>query len=212
MVFNHLIAAFGVTDENLAEAFGGFGEILEDFVQDVLDGNGGEGSFFGGLPDGAVTADESESGVPRPDGDGEIERADDTDWPEGEPIFLHGVVGAFGLDGEAVELAADTDSEVADVDHFLDFAAPLFDDLAAFEGDELAEVFLVFSEFVAKESNKLTASGSRNFAPGVEGGLGFGDDGFDFFGGVKSEGGEGGAIDGGGDGEVIALEFGKVGD
>ena len=46
--------------------------------------------------------------------------------------------GPLAGDGQAVELARETDREVADVDHLLHFAEAFLDDLAGFERDQLA--------------------------------------------------------------------------
>ena len=48
------------------------------------------------------------------------------------------------------------------------FAAPFLDDLAAFEGDELGEVFFVFAEFVAELADEFAAPGGGDFAPFFE--------------------------------------------
>ena len=48
--------------------------------------------------------------------------------------------GPFGGDGEAVKLAGEADGEVADVDHLLDLAEALGEDLAAFAADQPAEL------------------------------------------------------------------------
>ena len=77
-------------------------ETQENWSTRLRTGEGGEGSFFAGLPDDGIAADESECGVPAPDGDGEVEGRDDANDAEWVPGLHHAVVGAFGRDGAAV--------------------------------------------------------------------------------------------------------------
>ncbi len=114
-------------------------ELLCGAVEDGLCGERGERSFFAGLPDDGVAADEGEGGVPAPDGDGEVEGGDDADDAEGVPGLHHAVFGALGWDGEAGELAREAGCEGADVDHLLDFAVAFGEELAGLDGDETAE-------------------------------------------------------------------------
>ncbi len=61
----------------------------------------------------------------------------------------------------------------------MDFATAFFEDLAAFEGDELGEVFFAFAELLAEAADKFAANGAGDIAPGGEGGDAGGDFGFD---------------------------------
>ena len=62
------------------------------------------------------------------------------------PLFVHAVLRALAMHGQTVELAAEADCEITDVDHFLDFAKSFGTDFAHFESDELAKRLLVFTE------------------------------------------------------------------
>ncbi len=55
------------------------------------------------------------------------------------PGFHHPVLGTLGCDRQAVELARQADCEIADVDHFLDFAKTFGCDLADFDRHEATE-------------------------------------------------------------------------
>ena len=138
-------------------------------------GKCGEGCFFGGLPDDGVAADERECGVPAPDGDGEVEGGDDADDAEWVPGLHHAMLGAFGGNGEAGELAGEASGEGADVDHLLDFAVAFGEELAGFDGDESSEGFDVGAELFAEEADEFAALWGGDVAPFEEGGVGLGD-------------------------------------
>ncbi|MNT11442.1 hypothetical protein D3C72_1463240 [compost metagenome] len=89
------------------------------------------------------------------------------------------MAGAFGRDGQAVQLARQADGEVADVDHFLHFTQAFLGDLAGFDGNQFAQRRLVFPQDFAKQANQLTATRRRHVAPGLEGLLGLVDLGHD---------------------------------
>lgn len=76
--------------------------------------------------------------------------------------------GAFGGDGEAIELAGKTDGEIADVDHFLDFAETLGWDLADLDRHQPAELVLVRAQFFAKQAHQFAALRTRHQPPGLE--------------------------------------------
>ena len=117
---------------------------------------------------------------------------------------MHHVVLALAGNGEAVELAGDSNREIADVDHLLDFASALFEDLAALEADEGGEVFFVLSEFVAQLANEFASFGSRNIAPNAKRLYALVDLVFDTCGGIEGERRELGAVDGARHDEVVA--------
>ena len=93
---------------------------------------------------------------------------------------MHDVVWALTSDGDAVELARDSDREIADVDHLLNLAAAFFEDFAAFEGDESGEVFLPFTQLVAEDTDEFTSAGAGYLSPFVESLYGLGDFSVDF--------------------------------
>jgi hypothetical protein len=104
------------------QAFGRVAEARDRAIEDGLAGKRGQRRLFRRLPDDGIAADQCERRIPRPDGDREVEGGDDADDAERMPGFHHPVAGAFGGDGQTVELAREADGEIADVDHFLDFA------------------------------------------------------------------------------------------
>ncbi len=71
------------------------------------------------------------------------------------------MVGALGLDRQAVELARQADGEVADVDHLLHFAEPLGLDLADFDRHQPAELGLGGAQFLAEQADELAAARRR---------------------------------------------------
>ncbi len=172
---DELLAYGCVADEEGGEALGTLPNFFGRSLEDGLRGECGERSFFAGLPDDGVAADEGERGVPAPDGDGEVEGGDDADDAERMPGLHHAVLGALGGDGEAGELAREAGGEGADVDHLLDFAEAFGEDLAGFDGDEAAERFDVGAEFFAEEADEFAAFGCGDVAPLEEGGVGLGD-------------------------------------
>ena len=73
--------------------------------------------------------------------------------------------GRSGGDGETVKLAREADREIADVDHFLDFAEAFGRDLAGLDRDQLAQGRLVIAQLVPEQANELAPFGCGNRAP-----------------------------------------------
>jgi hypothetical protein len=73
------------------------------------------------------------------------------------------VAGPLRGDGEAVELARQADREVADVDHLLNFAKALLQDLAGLQADQPAERLLVLAQHLAEQptSSPRRGGGTR---------------------------------------------------
>ena len=69
---------------------------------------------------------------------------------------------------QSIELARQSDREVADIDHFLDFAVSFGADLAHFKTDEIAQRLLHFPQRIPEVADNLAAFGRRNHAPFVE--------------------------------------------
>ena len=84
------------------------------------------------------------------------------------PGFHHAVAGTFGGDGQTVELARQADGEIADVDHFLDFAETFGRDLAGFDRDQPAEFGLCGAQFLAEQPHQFAALWRRHQTPGAE--------------------------------------------
>ena len=81
------------------------------------------------------------------------------------PGLHHAMAGAFGRDRQTVKLARQTDREIADVDHLLHFAQAFLKDLAGFQRDQLAELFLVGAQFLSEQADQLAAARRGHIAP-----------------------------------------------
>ena len=109
---------------------------------------------------------------------------------------MHHVVLALAGDGKTVKLARDPDGEVADVDHLLDFAATLFEDLAAFEAYEGGKFLFALAELVAELADEFASFGSRDIPPNAECLYALVDFDFDTCGGIEGERRELGSVNG----------------
>ena len=92
--------------------------------------------------------------------------------PERMPLLHQSVAGTLAGDREAVQLAAEPDGEVADVDHLLHLAERLALDLADLELHQSAEVGLVRAQQRRELADQLAAERSGCRAPGLERGDG----------------------------------------
>ena len=126
------------------------------------------------------------------------------------PGLHHPVSRALGRDGQPVELARQTDGEVADVDHLLDFAPAFFEDLAAFHGDERAEVILVGAKLLTQKAHQLSPPRRWHAAPHGERRLSTVDLGRDHLRGIGFEPRDLGSVDRRGYGEVAATALCRV--
>src|SRR5262249_18429923 len=88
------------------------------------------------------------------------------------PRFHHPVIGALRRNSAPVQLARQPDGEVADIDHLLDLAKALRDDLAGLERHETAEILLGGSQFFRKSPYQLAAARRGNSPPSAEGACG----------------------------------------
>ena len=109
------------------------------------------------LPHRRVAAYGSEHRVPRPHGDGKIERGDHANHAQRMPLLHHPVLRPLGRDRAPVEHPRLADREVGDVDHFLHFAVALGLDLAVLECDQRAERVLVLAQQRAEAPHRLAA-------------------------------------------------------
>ncbi len=82
------------------------------------------------------------------------------------------VARALGGDGQAVQLTRQADGEIADVDHFLNFAQAFLGNLAGFDRNQLAKVGLVLTQHLAKQAHQLATARGRHAAPSFEGAVG----------------------------------------
>src|SRR5690606_23571880 len=209
-VFAHALADVDAAEQEVEDAPGVVPH--RGAPREVVDGDRRERGARGGFPEDDVAADGGEGGVPCPDGDGEVEGGDDGDGAERMPLLHHAVARPLRRDGQAVELPAQADGEVADVDHLLDLAEPFGADLPHLQGDELAERLLVRSEQLAEGAHELAALGRGTYAPLLEAGLGSSEGGFLVSGARASHGGElfaEGGLDAG-DGRPVTFRFDSV--
>jgi len=82
--------------------------------------------------------------------------------PSGVPGFLHAMAGPLRGDGETIELARQTDGEVADVDHLLHLAEAFLQDLAGLQADQRAELGLFAAQHFAEQAHQLAAARRRD--------------------------------------------------
>ena len=75
------------------------------------------------------------------------------------PLFGQPVPGPLAGHRFAVELAAEPNRKVADVNHFLHFADGFGSDFSCLEGHELAKLGLVGVKLLAKSSYQFTTAG-----------------------------------------------------
>ena len=77
------------------------------------------------LPDNWIAAHKRNRRIPSPHGHRKVERRYAADWPQRMPLLEHAVIWPLAGDRQPVELTAQSDGEVADVDHLLHFAQRL---------------------------------------------------------------------------------------
>ena len=150
-------------------------DLLRGALEQRLGGERGQRGQLAGLPQHRVAAHDGQRGVPRPHGDREVERADDPDRAERMPLLHQPVAGSFGRDGQAVQLAAQADGEVADVDHLLHLAECLALDLAGLDLHQSGEVGLLLAQGHGEQADQLAAQRRRRRAPLREGLVGASD-------------------------------------
>jgi hypothetical protein len=133
--------------------------------RECLHGERGERGLLRRLPHDRVAAHQESAAFDAQHRHREVGRSDHADHAEGMPRLHHAVAGALGRDREAVQLAGQTDGEVADVDHLLDFAESLAADLARLDRHERAEVVLVLPQELSEHADQLAAARRRCGAP-----------------------------------------------
>ncbi|KPW59959.1 Uncharacterized protein ALO80_05928 [Pseudomonas caricapapayae] len=154
-----------ITNHQLGKRCGRIAKNLQCLVEQRLAGQGSQWSLFRGFPDHRVATDQRQRGVPGPDCNREVERADHPDHTQRMPGFTHVVAGTFRGNGQAVQLTRQTDREVADIDHFLNFAQALLSDLACFDRHQFAQISLVLAQHFTKDPYQLATPGGRHCAP-----------------------------------------------
>ncbi len=163
---DHGLTHLGAADDQLRQIIGRIiAKPLNRAVQDFHTGHRGQGRLFRRFPDDRVPTDQCNRRVPRPDRNGEVERRDDPHRPDGVPCFRHPVTGAFGCNRQPVQLARQTDREIADVDHLLHFAQTLGRDFTGLQRDHRAQFVLGRAQFLAQEAHQLTTARRGDLTP-----------------------------------------------
>ena len=137
-------------------------------VANVLDGNAAQSALGGGLPDCGIATDRRQERVPGPDGNREIEGRNHADDAVGVPLFIHAVLRAFRMHGQAVHHAGLANCKIADIDHFLHFAITFGFDLAHFQADQAAQGILMLAQGLSAQTDGFTSSWCRNIPPVIE--------------------------------------------
>ncbi len=136
--------------------------------------------FFRWFPDHGIATDQRQRGIPCPHRNREIERGNDTANTQRVPGFHHAMTWALGRDGQAVQLARQADSEIADVDHFLHFTYTFGQNLAGFQRHQFAQRLAMFAQHVAQDTHQLAAYRRRHYTPFFVGLVGVLDGAFSF--------------------------------
>mmetsp|Transcript_23198 Transcript_23198/g.54798 ORF Transcript_23198/g.54798 Transcript_23198/m.54798 type:complete len:339 (+) Transcript_23198:3232-4248(+) len=194
------LAHVGAADDQLGQAvrcgMAGGAVGLHGALEQGLRGQRGQRCLLGWLPHAAVTSHQSQGRVPGPHGHREVEGRDDADDAQRQPLLHHAVAGALAGDRQAVQLARQADRELADVDHFLDFAQAFARDLAGLDGHQLRELGLVGAQLLAEQAHELAALRRGHDAPGLEGLMRAADGGLHVGGAGRGELREHAAVDG----------------
>ncbi len=120
------------------------------------------------LPDDHIAADGREHGVPRPNGVGEVERGDDADGAQRQPLLKHPVAGSFAGERRTVELPGKTHGKIGDVHRLLHLADTLGLDLAHLGADQGAQGFAVAPELLPDSADHLAADRGGDLTPRLE--------------------------------------------
>ena len=79
---------------------------------------------------------------------------------------------ALTCNGQAIQLARQTDRKIADINHLLHFAQPLGADLAHFKRYQLTQCLFVGTQHFTKQTHQFTTLRCRDGAPAPERGVG----------------------------------------
>src|SRR5258705_278444 len=81
------------------------------------------------------------------------------------PLLHHPMLRPFRSNSQSIELARETDREIANIDHLLHLALPFCGDFPGFQCDERAQLALGIAESVAKLADDVAALRSRHLLP-----------------------------------------------
>lgn len=124
------------------------------------------------LPHHGVAADQRVRGVPGVDRDWEVKRGNHADHTNWVPGLHETVTRTLRRHGLAVEHAGLSQCEVANVNHFLDFAFSLRNGLAGFNLNQNAQVMLVLCKQLSPTLHHIATPWRWDFAPGLVGFIG----------------------------------------
>ncbi|MNG06345.1 hypothetical protein D3C84_895750 [compost metagenome] len=79
------------------------------------------------------------------------------------------VTRAFRGDSQTVQLARQTNSEIADVDHFLNFTQTFLVDFASFDRYQFTKLVFVLTQHFAEHTNQFATTRRRYISPSQEG-------------------------------------------
>lgn len=132
-------------------------------LQQDMAGDGCQWGVFRRFPDQRVAADKCQRGVPCPHRCGKVERGNHSHWSQRMPLFLHPMLWSLRSNDQTMQLTAEPDSEVTDVDHFLHFANRFRQNLAAFQSDQLCQFLLVTSQQQSKPPQQFPRTAGTSF-------------------------------------------------
>ena len=170
-IVDELLADLAAADQHAVQALRRVSEPLDRARQQGVDRKRRQRRPVRRLPDHGVAAHQRQRRVPGPDRDRKVEGRDHADRADRMPLLHQPVLGALADRREAVELAREAEREVADVDHLLDLALALGEDLAGLERDEAAELALGAAQLLAEQADQLAAARRRHGTPLRERGL-----------------------------------------
>jgi len=206
--FHQDLAAVVLAHDDLQQSVGRVAELRQSCLEDLQGCQRTQRGLFRRLPDHRVPTDQRQRRVPRPGRHGEVEGGDYAAQAHRMPGLTHRMARALGGYGEPVKLAREANCEVADVDHLLHLAEALLQDLAAFEGDEAAQVLLLRTELLAEQTHQFAPSRGRNGPPSPERFDALGDHRAHLLGRVHLQSGDLRAVDRRVDGERSTGDFG----
>jgi hypothetical protein len=117
------------------------------------------------FPNHGVAGNGGQECVPGPYGDRKIEGGNHADDAERVPLFVHPVLNALRMHGQAVQHAGLTDRKIGDIDHLLDFAIAFRFDLPVLERNQAAQRVFVEPQLFRHQSYGLAAFRRRHLAP-----------------------------------------------
>ena len=161
----HNFTDLAIPNNNLMQVGWRITEFRNRLFQNLLAGQGGNRGFFRRFPNHGIATCQRKGSIPRPWCDREVKGGDQANNTQRMPIFHHFVARTFGRDGQTVKLARQAKGEIADVDHFLNFAKTFLIDLATFKRHQTAKRFFGRAELITQKTDQFAAAWTRNLTP-----------------------------------------------